>query len=150
MIKISLKFVPSVPIINIPALVQIMAWRRPGDKPLSEPIMVTLLTHICVTRPQGNKHKSGTNLGGKRFVHGTKYRKDNQSIHPIYWNYMYVFVRQSIYQMYMIDDMSQWRRGQTPDATKNSMAALLGTPTDVDGSKLLLTLIIRVSSMNWR
>ena len=29
-----------------------MAWRRPGDKPLSEPMMVKLLTHICVTRPQ--------------------------------------------------------------------------------------------------
>ena len=34
--KISLKFVPKVPINNIPALVQIMAWRQPGDKPLSE------------------------------------------------------------------------------------------------------------------
>ena len=51
-IKISLKFVPNGPINNIPALVQIMAWRRPGDKPLSEPVMVSLLTHICVTRPQ--------------------------------------------------------------------------------------------------
>ena len=40
------------PINNIPALVQIMAWRRPGDKPLSEPMMVRLLTHICVTWPQ--------------------------------------------------------------------------------------------------
>ena len=29
-----------------------MAWRRSGDKPLSEPVMVSLLTHICVTRPQ--------------------------------------------------------------------------------------------------
>ena len=29
-----------------------MAWRRPGDKPLSGPMMVSLLTHICVTRPQ--------------------------------------------------------------------------------------------------
>ena len=29
-----------------------MAWRRPGDKPLSEPMMVSLPTHICVTRPQ--------------------------------------------------------------------------------------------------
>ena len=37
-IKILLKFVPKGPIKNIPALVQIMAWRRPGDKPLSEPI----------------------------------------------------------------------------------------------------------------
>ena len=51
-LKISLKFVPKVRISNIPALVQIMAWRRPGDKPLSEPMMVSLLTHICVTRPQ--------------------------------------------------------------------------------------------------
>ena len=33
-------------------LVQIMAWRRPGDKPWFEPMMVSLLTHICVTRPQ--------------------------------------------------------------------------------------------------
>ena len=52
LIKISLKFVPYGPINNIPELVQIMAWRRPGDKPLSEPMMVSLLTHICVTRPQ--------------------------------------------------------------------------------------------------
>ena len=51
-IRISLKFVPSGPIKNIPALVQIMAWRRPGGKPLSGPMMVSLLTHICVTRPQ--------------------------------------------------------------------------------------------------
>ena len=34
-IKISLKFVPKDPINHIPALAQIMAWRRPGDKPLS-------------------------------------------------------------------------------------------------------------------
>ena len=52
LIKISLKFVPKDPIDNIPALVQIMAWRQSGDKPLSEPMMVSLLTHICVTRPQ--------------------------------------------------------------------------------------------------
>ena len=41
-LKISLKFAPKVPINNIPALVQIMAWRRPGDKPLSEPMIVRL------------------------------------------------------------------------------------------------------------
>ena len=34
-IKNSLKFVSKRPIINIPALVQIMTWRRQGDKPLS-------------------------------------------------------------------------------------------------------------------
>ena len=50
--KNPLKFVPKGLINNIPALVLIMAWRRPGDKPLSEPMMVSLLTHICVARPQ--------------------------------------------------------------------------------------------------
>ena len=51
-INISLKFVPRGQINNIPTLVQIMAWRRLGDKPLSEPMMVRLPTHVCVTRPQ--------------------------------------------------------------------------------------------------
>ena len=51
-----LKFVPQGPISNIPGLVQIMAWRLPGDKPLSGPMMVRLPTHICVTRPQWVKH----------------------------------------------------------------------------------------------
>ena len=37
--KIWLKFVPEGPIGNIPALVQIMAWHRPGGKPLSEAMM---------------------------------------------------------------------------------------------------------------
>ena len=50
--KISPKFVPKGPINNNPALVQIMAWRRSGDKPLFEPMTVSLLMHICVTRPQ--------------------------------------------------------------------------------------------------
>ena len=51
-LKISLKFVPKAPIDNIPALVPILAWRRPDDKPLSEPMMVSLPTYICVSRPQ--------------------------------------------------------------------------------------------------
>ena len=33
-------------------MAQIMAWRRPGNKPLSEPMVVSLSKHICVTRPQ--------------------------------------------------------------------------------------------------
>ena len=48
----SIQFVPKSPINNIPVLVQTMAWGRPGDRPLSEPMMVSSLTHICVTRPQ--------------------------------------------------------------------------------------------------
>ena len=44
--EISEKFVPKDPINNIPSLVQIIAWRRPGDKPLFEPMMVSLLTYV--------------------------------------------------------------------------------------------------------
>ena len=40
-IKISLKFVPKGPINNIPGLVQIMAWRTPGDRLLSELMLVS-------------------------------------------------------------------------------------------------------------
>ena len=49
--KISLKFVPKVKINTIPLFVQRMAWHRPCNKPLSEPMMVSLLTHIWVTLP---------------------------------------------------------------------------------------------------
>ena len=44
-IKISLQLVAKGPINNIP-----------GDKPLSEPIVIRLSTHICVTRPQWVKY----------------------------------------------------------------------------------------------
>ena len=42
---------------NIPALVQTMGRRRPGFKPLSEPIVVNLVTHICITWPQWDKKR---------------------------------------------------------------------------------------------
>ena len=51
-IKVPLKFAHKGPINNIPALVQKMAWRRQGDKPLSEAVMVNWLMHIHVTWPQ--------------------------------------------------------------------------------------------------
>ena len=47
-LQISLQFVPMDRINNILAFVQIIAWRRPGVKPLSEPMMVRLLTHIYI------------------------------------------------------------------------------------------------------
>ena len=36
--QISLKYIPNGPINNNLALAQMMAWRRPDDKPLFEPI----------------------------------------------------------------------------------------------------------------
>ena len=51
-LNVSLKFVPKVWINDIPALVQMMAWRRRGDKPLSESMVVSLMTHNYVARSQ--------------------------------------------------------------------------------------------------
>ena len=42
-------FVHKGPINIIPALVQIMAWRRPGDKALFEPMMVSLLAYVSLS-----------------------------------------------------------------------------------------------------
>ena len=58
-INLSPKFVPKGQVNDISASVQIMAWCRPGDKPLSETVMVSLLTHICVSRPQWVKMLNG-------------------------------------------------------------------------------------------
>ena len=51
-IESSLKFLCMGPINNIATLVQIMAWHCPGDKPFPESVVVSLLTHVCVTWPQ--------------------------------------------------------------------------------------------------
>ena len=40
LVQISLKFVPEGSIDNKSVLVQVMTWRRTGDKPLSEPIPI--------------------------------------------------------------------------------------------------------------
>ena len=52
LIKFSLKYVRKGPIDNNRALVQKMAWRRSGDKPLSQPMMGKFGAHIYVSRPQ--------------------------------------------------------------------------------------------------
>ena len=42
LIHIPLKFVPKGPFDNKAALVQLMAWRRIGEKPVSEPMLTRL------------------------------------------------------------------------------------------------------------
>ena len=67
-ITISLKFVLKGPINNIPALVQIMAWRRPGGKPLYEPIMISLLTHIYASLSLNELNWEWGEVFGQNFV----------------------------------------------------------------------------------
>ena len=66
-IRISLKFVPNGPINNIPALIQIMDWRRPDDKPLSEPMMVRSLyvKHFGTQRNWSYRYGSFVNVGNR-------------------------------------------------------------------------------------
>ena len=79
-IETSPKFVSKGAINNIPALVQIMAWRRLGDKPLSEPTM-SLLTHICVTWPQWVNVMSSNAT--------TDYNMTSHHAQPIVWKKHY-------------------------------------------------------------
>ena len=52
LIDISLKLVPTGPVDNNTALVKIIAWRRIGDKPLSEP-MLTRFTDAYIYAAPG-------------------------------------------------------------------------------------------------
>ena len=62
LITILLKFVPNGPINNILALLQIITRRRPGSKPLFEPVMIRSPMLICSTQPQWYKTIQHVNL----------------------------------------------------------------------------------------
>ena len=60
---ILLKFISKCKINNILGLVHMMAWHRLDDKPLSEPMLISWSTHLCLTRRQRvNYFKRGINL----------------------------------------------------------------------------------------
>ena len=50
-IRISMKFSPMFLVNNIPGSIRIMTWHWTGDEPLFEPMIINLLTHLCVSRP---------------------------------------------------------------------------------------------------
>ena len=101
-IEISLKFVPKGPINNIPALVQIMAWRRLGDKPLSELMVVSLLTHICVTRPQWVIWCCRVGFVYALNVHCDVLPSQYQVQFYVEWNTVWVFESDSVKQQHEI------------------------------------------------
>ena len=61
MIKISLRFVPKGPIDINPALVQIMAWCRISNKPLSESILAQF-TVIYIRSTRGMSEQGKANI----------------------------------------------------------------------------------------
>ena len=95
MVAISKRFsnaFSNFPLNNLPALVQMMAWRRSGDKPLSEPIMVNLLTHIYVRRPQCVKPSMYT------FI---VFRIIAWSVFHTCVSYIYIYIYIYIYYIYI-------------------------------------------------
>ena len=77
LIQISLKFVPRGPNNNIAALVQVMACRWPGDKPLSEPMMDQWwLVYWCICASLGLNE---LNFNGWEIIHCTYLREISNS-----------------------------------------------------------------------
>ena len=66
-----------------------MIWRRPGDDPLSESMIVSLLTHVCVTRSQCVACKNWfpqCSISTRTIMHtAMTIEKLNMSKHTIRW-----------------------------------------------------------------
>ena len=81
--EISLKLVPEGPINNIPALDRIMTWSRPGDKPLSEPKMVTKIAKFMGPTwgpPKGLSPSDGPHVGPMNLAIRVDYRRVYSSL----------------------------------------------------------------------
>ena len=104
-----------------------MAWHWPGDKPLSEPVMVSLQTHICVTRSQcvnSIHHISGRML--LQLCHLTEWRLNKMAtIFPkMCWNafgwmkifyFLLKFKRiQLKINLHLVQLMAWWHPGDKP------------------------------------
>ena len=101
----SLKFVPKGLINNIPTLVQIMAWRRPGDKALSETVMVSLLMHICVARSQWVNEKCPIYSFRNRYLPGVlicTWPGDHTILSHFLWLILDRYIRDFVYFVMMM------------------------------------------------
>ena len=110
-IKISLKFVPNGPITwinNTPALVQIMACRRSGDKPLSEPMMVSLPTHICVTWPQWVKAAASfLHKGGSKIQNHESSPLYMQNVYNMMHMYIYLYIKHHVHFIFIFENWTK-------------------------------------------
>ena len=95
-IKISLEFVPKDQINNIPRLVKIMTWCRAGDKPLSDPMMISLLTHICVTRPEW------VNKRYKWFITPVRWKMTTDTALNSRWLLCWIYIRDMRMYIYFL------------------------------------------------
>ena len=80
-IGISLNFVPKRPIVNNPALFQIMAWHQIGDKPLSEPLL-TWCTHSYTVKCHYNACHYNANASLTQSILGSQTAPTCPHDHP--------------------------------------------------------------------
>ena len=85
-IKISLNFVPKGSMNNIPAMVQIMAWRRIGDKPFFlKQCLPDSLMHICGFRGRWAKTPSADTKFGMFFSGISSYNEPVKHVRELHW-----------------------------------------------------------------
>ena len=68
-----------------------MAWRRSGDKPFSEPMMVRLLMHICITRLQWVNLLPGLSLDILKMESWTHMDYGTHCKHNYYYILYYIY-----------------------------------------------------------
>ena len=116
-----------------------MAWRWPGDKPLSEPVMVSLQTHICVTRSQcvnSIHHISGWNAFGwmKIFYFLLKFKRIQlkRNLHLVQLMAWWHPGDKPWHEPLFIDDANNFHSTNTFDNVVCKIIAILSWPQRVE------------------
>ena len=117
-LQMSLTFACKIRInINIPTSLQKMACRRLGNPPLSEPMVVSLLTHTCVTRPQWVKytaavlHASETWVLFSRRIPPCKFMNSlnqDKTVLSLYGNSFYMKIRNLLWNLLEFSNRETW------------------------------------------
>ena len=80
-----------------------MAWCQPGDKPLSEPMMISVLTHLWVIRLQWVKQHPRTS--------DDWWQSPDWVTYPIHCSYTWTTIHQDIRMpAYFLYELVPWRR----------------------------------------
>ena len=139
LIKISLKFVLKGQNNNIASLVQIMAWRRLGDKPLSEPIMARLHMHISITRPQWVNHIPLTNKGymNNVFVYSCAILSVTLDCITRFWRYKVLYIINCIFMGLSVGGPYSWLQ-PVPDILGMAQIVVLSAATNECINSVLL------------
>ena len=101
--KLSLMFVPTGPVNDIPTLVQIMAWRRPGDKPLSGSMMLAYWRiYVNTQRPIQNYYQYDFCINNTSICTQNNFDSTPKNVHCLLYDHAYIG------QHHWLDDLLHW------------------------------------------